>query len=189
MIKRILFIGLAIISQIPISAQPLVYSSGEKSQREGKQIVWEVISAGGNMGGSSTNYNLSGTLGQMATGVATSTKYISYPGFWGPYGGFDCHPGDADGTLPIDILDIVHLIDYKFKECPPDAGPGTCPPPILYRVCSGDADCNCTVDILDIILMIDWKFKECPPGAGPGTCPPPCSNIEWQENCGRIINK
>jgi hypothetical protein len=97
----------------------------------------------------------------------------------------DCEPGECDGVSPpIDILDIVHLIDYKFKECPPGAGLGTCPPPIPYTVCSGDADCNCIVDILDIVRMIDWKFKECPPGAGPGTCPAPCSCAEWINKCG-----
>jgi hypothetical protein len=95
----------------------------------------------------------------------------------------DYLPGEADGLPPRDILDIVHLIDYKFKECPPGAGLGTCPPPTPFEIYSGDADCNCIVDILDIVHMIDWKFKECPPGAGQGTCPPPCSCEEWISNC------
>jgi DNA-binding beta-propeller fold protein YncE len=92
-------------------------------------------------------------------------------------------PGEADGLPPRDILDIVHLIDYKFKECPPGAGLGTCPPPTPFEIYSGDADCNCIVDILDIVHMIDWKFKECPPGAGQGTCPPPCSCEDWISIC------
>jgi hypothetical protein len=92
-------------------------------------------------------------------------------------------PGEADGLPPRDILDIVHLIDYKFKECPPGAGLGTCPPPTPFDIYSGDTDCNCIVDILDIVLMVDWKFKECPPGAGQGTCPPPCSCEEWVGTC------
>jgi hypothetical protein len=96
----------------------------------------------------------------------------------------DGQPGECDGASPIDILDIIHLIDYKFKQCPPGAGLGTCPPPTPYTICSGDADCNCLVDILDIIHLIDWKFKECPIGAGIGTCPPPCSCEEWQATCG-----
>jgi hypothetical protein len=101
----------------------------------------------------------------------------------------DCRPGDADGTLPIDILDIVHLIDWKFKGCPPGQPVGTCPPPTPYPVCSGDADCNCVMDILDIVLLIDWKFKGCPPGAPVGTCPPPCSCEDWVANCGYPIYK
>jgi hypothetical protein len=101
----------------------------------------------------------------------------------------DCRPGDADGTMPIDILDIVHLIDWKFKGCPPGQPIGTCPPPAPYPVCSGDADCNCVMDILDIVLLIDWKFKECPPGAGPGTCPPPCTCENWVAACGYPIYK
>jgi hypothetical protein len=95
----------------------------------------------------------------------------------------DYQPGEADGNHPRDILDIVHLIDYKFKECPPGAGYGTCPPPTPFAIYSGDTDCNCIVDILDIVQMIDWKFKECPPGAGQGTCPPPCSCEEWISVC------
>jgi hypothetical protein len=95
----------------------------------------------------------------------------------------DYQPGEADGNHPRDILDIVHLVDYKFKECPPGAGLGTCPPPTPFEIYSGDADCNCIVDILDIVHMIDWKFKECPPGAGQGTCPPPCSCEEWLSAC------
>jgi hypothetical protein len=95
-----------------------------------------------------------------------------------------CEPGECDGVSPpIDILDIVRLIDYKFKGCPPEAPIGTCPPPIPYTVCSGDADCNCIVDILDIVRMIDWKFKECPPNSG-NSCPAPCSCAEWINNCG-----
>jgi hypothetical protein len=100
----------------------------------------------------------------------------------------DCRPGDADGTLPIDILDIVHLIDWKFKGCPPEAPIGTCPPPTPYPVCSGDADCNCIMDILDIVLMIDYKFKECPPESGI-PCPPPCSCEDWVSQCGYPIYK
>jgi hypothetical protein len=100
----------------------------------------------------------------------------------------DCQPGECDGSPPLDILDIVHMIDYKFKECPPGAGLGSCPPPTPYLTCSGDADCNCIVDILDIVLMIDYKFKECPPGAGLGSCPPPCSCEDWVTECGWPIH-
>jgi hypothetical protein len=95
----------------------------------------------------------------------------------------DCVPGECNGVSPIDILDIVHLIDYKFKGCPPGSPIGTCPPPTPYPVCSGDTDCNCIMDILDIVLMIDWKFKECPPESG-NPCPPPCSCEDWLIQCG-----
>jgi hypothetical protein len=73
--------------------------------------------------------------------------------------------GDANGDDISDILDIVHLIDWKFKD-------GPHPDPLVASNVNGDK----VVDILDMVHLIDWKFKECPPGSGPGTCPPPdCS--------------
>jgi hypothetical protein len=68
--------------------------------------------------------------------------------------------GDADGNEIVDILDIVMLIDFKFKECPPGAGEGTCPAPDPYE--AGDANCNGIVDIIDIVRLIDFKFKDSP---------------------------
>jgi hypothetical protein len=101
----------------------------------------------------------------------------------------ECIPGECNGIPPTDILDIIHLIDFKFKGCPSGAPVGTCPPPTPYLICNGDADCNCIVDILDIVRLTDWKFKECPPGAGPETCPPPCGCEEWINQCGEPFRK
>jgi hypothetical protein len=70
--------------------------------------------------------------------------------------------GDVDGNRMVDLLDIVYMIDNKFKD-------GPLPDPIE----SADVNDDGTFDILDIVHMIDFKFKECPPGAGMGTCPPP----------------
>jgi hypothetical protein len=70
--------------------------------------------------------------------------------------------GDIEGDGVVDILDIVFLIDWKFKD-------GS-PPDVME---SADVNNDGAVDILDIVHLIDWKFKECPPGAGQGTCPPP----------------
>jgi len=105
-------------------------------------------------------------------------------------GGFicDCIPGESNDISPINILDIVHMIHYKFKECPPGAGPGSCPPPRPYPVCSGDVNCDCTMDIIDIIYLIDYKFNECARGSMAGTCPPPCSCEDWVIECGYPIN-
>ncbi|HHI03468.1 MAG TPA: hypothetical protein ENL22_08100 [candidate division Zixibacteria bacterium] len=70
----------------------------------------------------------------------------------------DCVPGEADGTPPINILDIVWLINYKYKE-----GPAPTP----YELCSGDANCDCLVNILDIVYLINYKYKL---GPAPCTC-------------------
>ncbi len=51
----------------------------------------------------------------------------------------------------VDILDIIYLIDHKFKD-------GPAPDPIE----SADVNNDGLVDILDIIYLIDFKFKEGP---------------------------
>ncbi len=83
----------------------------------------------------------------------------------------DCVPGEADGVPPINILDIVYVINYKFK-----GGPA----PIPYDTCSADVDCNCVVNILDIVYLVNYKFK-----GGPA----PCDCNTWVTNCGWPLRK
>ena len=59
--------------------------------------------------------------------------------------------GDANDDENVDILDIIILIDYKFKNGPE---------PINLDACDVNGDTN--VDILDIIYLIDYKFKNGP---------------------------
>ncbi len=63
---------------------------------------------------------------------------------------------DLDKNGVYDILDIIMLIDHKFKDA---EGPSPWQ--------AADADKNGIVDILDIIVMIDNKFK----GGDPPDCP------------------
>jgi len=83
----------------------------------------------------------------------------------------DCEPGNCNGDNSINILDIVYLINYKYKSGPP---------PIPYDTCSGDANCDCRVDILDIVKLINYKYKE-----GPA----PCTCEEWLTACGPPLRK
>ncbi len=62
--------------------------------------------------------------------------------------------GDANRDGIVNILDILYLIDYKFKGGPP-------PDPIG----AGDTNCNLVVNIIDIVYLIDHKFK-----GGPEPC-------------------
>ncbi len=78
---------------------------------------------------------------------------------------FGCEPGDVNEDELINILDIIYLIDYKFK-----GGPAPHP----FAVCNGDVNCDCVVNILDIIYLIDFKFKN-------GSAP--CSAEDWAINC------
>jgi hypothetical protein len=59
---------------------------------------------------------------------------------------FNC--GDTDNNGIFDLLDIIYMIDFKFKDGPP--------PEIML---SADVNNDTFVDILDITAMIDKKFK------------------------------
>jgi len=60
--------------------------------------------------------------------------------------------GDIDGDGKIDIIDIVALVDYKFKSGPP---------PAAMSIADVNDDGN--VDILDILVLVNFKFKSGPP--------------------------
>jgi len=58
---------------------------------------------------------------------------------------------DANGDLTVNILDIIFLIDYKYKS-------GLAPDPLI----SGDVNSDGAVNILDIVYMINYKYKSGP---------------------------
>jgi len=62
-------------------------------------------------------------------------------------------PGDANNDGKLDILDIVYLINFKYKSGPPPESP------VL-----ADANNDCKIDILDIVLLINHLYKD---GIGP----------------------
>ncbi len=63
--------------------------------------------------------------------------------------------GDVDGDDAINILDIVFIINYKYKE-------GTAPDPVNRA----DVNCDGNIDILDIVYLQNYKYK-----GGPDPCP------------------
>ncbi|MCP4703126.1 MAG: hypothetical protein GY865_00830, partial [candidate division Zixibacteria bacterium] len=67
--------------------------------------------------------------------------------------------GDVNDDINIDILDIVYLINYKYKS---GADP-LCEPII---VCA-DVNHDTNVDILDIVHLINYKYKS----GGEPDCP------------------
>ena len=78
----------------------------------------------------------------------------------------DCTPGNSNGDLAINILDITYVIAYLYK-----GGPAPTP----YMLCSGDPTCNCGVNILDITYLIAYLYK-----GGPA----PCDCPTWLSSCG-----
>lgn len=59
--------------------------------------------------------------------------------------------GDVDNNGEVNILDILYLINYKFKD-----GPA----PEIFE--SSDTDANGEFNILDILILINYKFKDGP---------------------------
>ncbi len=57
--------------------------------------------------------------------------------------------GDTDCDWDLDILDIVNLVDYKFKQGEPP----------VYVPQSCDTECDEDCDVLDIVRLINYKFK------------------------------
>ncbi len=139
------------------------------SSRTGEQINWQVISSGGTEG-TSTNYRVSGTVGQTAVGSGSSASYGLGHGYWQPFGGVSsCCVLRADinhdGAGP-DISDLVCMVSYMFS-----AGP---PPPCEEPPGSGyfaEADINGDMmgpDIADLVYLVSYMFSG---GPAPVECP------------------
>ena len=110
-------IVMLITSAILLSITPAVIADTDS----GEEINWQVISSGGQIDGTSTNYILSGTVAQTAVGAGGSTNYGLSHGFWqDPSGGSSCCilPGDVNHNSAINILDITYLINFLYKGGP-----------------------------------------------------------------------
>lgn len=126
----------------------------------GEQIKWQVLSGGGQRG-TSTNYVVSGSLGQTAIGPGTSTSFKVNHGFWQSFsgGGSSCcwvnslngRTGniDSDPAKGIDISDVTKLIDFLFISLTP---------PDCIASANTDGDLEGGVDISDVTRLIDFLF-------------------------------
>ncbi len=138
----------------------LVSSAVTANDKAGEEINWQVISSGGNMNGTSTNYGLSGTVAQSAVGAGASTNYGLSHGFWHDFGGGGgcCEErGDIDHSGDMDIADLVYLVNYMFQ-----GGPAP--------VCDTEADVDGStgLDIADLVYMVNYMFQG---GPAPVACP------------------
>jgi hypothetical protein len=157
-----------------ISIAPVATMRGQSAAET--RIEREVISSGGDMGGTSTNLVLSGTVSQTAAGSGMSDNFGLNHGFWqSPEPGeCDCRPGDANEDGDVNVGDAVYIIGYVFGSCPIPP----CPPPMPYETCSGDANGDCVCNVGDAVYIIAYIFSG---GAPPVTCE------EWQSSCGAVI--
>ena len=138
---------------------PTVTVTSPASPASGEQIKWQVISGGGNRG-ISTNFILSGTIGQTAAGPAASTNYKVNSGFWqsfasgggccaGVTGNVDCDPGNG-----IDISDLSALIDNLYISFTP-----------LCCTEAANTDGQPGIDISDLSALIDYLYINFTPTA------------------------
>ncbi|MCP4634240.1 MAG: hypothetical protein GY855_15045, partial [candidate division Zixibacteria bacterium] len=58
--------------------------------------------------------------------------------------------GDTNFDGVINILDLVYLLDYLYKDGPPPI-----PVPIV-----GDCDCDGDIDVVDLVAALDYVYKE-----------------------------
>jgi hypothetical protein len=72
-------------------------------------------------------------------------------------GRFAYHIGDANGDEQIDLVDVVFLINYVFRD-------GPSPDPLAR----GDLTCDDETNLVDIIFLINYLFKNGP--APPASC-------------------
>lgn len=70
-----------------------------------------------------------------------------------------CNPecGDVDFSWSINILDVVHLINYKYKD-------GLAP----FRIVSAEINGIEGIDVLDIVYLINFIYKDGPDPVCPG---------------------
>jgi hypothetical protein len=132
-----------------------------------EQIPWQVISSGGTRG-TSTNYVLTGTVGQTAVGYGSSTNFRLSHGFWQEFGPTTCcnHDGirgDVNYSLSgPNVADLTYLVAY-LKQSPP----GFPAPPCFEE---GDVNGNGAINVGDVTYLTAY-LKQKPPGSPP---PPAC---------------
>jgi hypothetical protein len=130
-----------------------------RSAESGEELNWDVLSGGGNMGGLSISYGLSGTAGQTAVASGSAGGKTLTHGFWQVFAsGTCCIPptvGDVDQSGGVDITDVQLLVDNQFLTLTPlickDEGNINYPG-------SGYGVTDTLVDISDLQLLIDNQF-------------------------------
>lgn len=136
----------------PAETTPSQTATAVTSPQSGEQIKWQVV-AGGGGASSSTNFRMSATLGQAATGRATSASYKVNQGFWQEFGPPGCCIGTRGNVNKSvsetpDLSDLSLIISYLTIT----------PKPLLP--CIEEANVNGssapTPDLSDLSLLISY---------------------------------
>ncbi len=118
----------------------------------GEQIKWQVLSSGGSRG-ISTNYVVSGTVGQTAAGTGTSTNYKVSHGYWQNFAPASCcvKAGDANNNGTVNALDVTFIINFLYKHGPAPVCPA-----------QADVNGNGVTNALDVTYLINFLYKHGP---------------------------
>lgn len=141
---------LAVLSLLLVVGSTPLHAAGE-------QIDWQVISSGGG-DGASTNFRLSGTIGQTAVGSGASSSYQVYQGYWQDFEAGECCVlrGDLNNDAKISVSDLTFLVSFIFKGG--DA-------PTCYD--HGDVNGDTQIKVSDLTSLVSYIFKG---GAAPAAC-------------------
>jgi hypothetical protein len=151
----------------PAGTSPVV-TEQVKSPMAGEQINWWVIGGGGGWG-SSASFQMNGTIGQTAVGVASSASYTLNQGYWQDFAGGSsgCCTGntgnvndDAGGN--VDLSDLIYLVNFLFL-----GGPS----PVCQASANTNGDAGCNIDLSDLIYLVNFLFLG---GSAPAACLPGC---------------
>jgi hypothetical protein len=87
-------------------------------------------------------------------------------------------PGDVDGTPPISLPDVIHLVNYVFDKDRPATSclgsePGNCWTP--NPLCQGEVNGTPPIGLPDVIHLVNYVFDKDRPatsclGSSPGNC-------------------
>ena len=131
--------------------------------KAGEEVHWQAITSGG---GRATvgSYRLVSSIGQPVVGLQTVGSYTLRSGFLQDFGAavYCCViRGDInhDSSPIIDIVDLVYMVNYMFKEGPE---------PICFWEADINGDGSPIIDIVDLVYMVNYMFKE---GPDPAPCP------------------
>lgn len=115
------------------------------------------INSGGDIKDSSASYRLGFSVGQPATGTASSASYQIGIGFWYGKGSLcSAAKGDmnADGVLT--ASDVVLILNCTFL------GVGSC------NLCFADVNCDGNLTAADVVIELNYVFLGIPPPCQPG---------------------
>lgn len=115
---------------------------------------------------SSTNYRVSGTLGQTVIGLTESTSYKVRQGYWSAFarGEICCvgSTGDVNDEGSIDLSDLLWLVNYSFL-----GGPA----PSCLATANVNGSLDCEVNLSDLLWLVNYSFLG---GPAPAECLESC---------------